>query len=164
MWKTESRGSDLNTSQIKAREKLCYVFNHMHKEPVWIFSPTRCCSCLPVHACRHACLHTCHCICVYNMCMYGVTEWQDHGRISPASQVPECVLGEGWGPSAGAGWNQCNMQVLRYLSKHARKKKRKKKKKAGVRTHREWGVWPRNSDLMVKCSMHNLKVCHTFFG
>lgn len=61
-------------------------------------SKTPTCHCIYVCLCMlanaHA-LHTCHCICVYNVCMCFLTEWQEHGRISPASQVPECVFSEG---------------------------------------------------------------------
>ena len=44
--------------------------------------------------CIYVFLRTCRYICVYNVCMCSLTEWQEHGRISPASQVPKCVFSE----------------------------------------------------------------------
>lgn len=47
----------------------------------------------------------------------------------------------------------------------ARKVKKKEEEKKQGSGPTESGVSGlENSDLMVKCSMHKLKVCHTFFG
>lgn len=117
--------------------------------------------CLCMLADTHACTHAIASVFIICACM----AWQS-GKITEGfPQRPRCqsvcsVKGEDHLPGLGEISATCRCWGI-YPSTQGKKKKGKKK--AGVRTHREWGVWPRNSDLMVKCSMHNLKVCHTFF-
>lgn len=139
-----------------------FICGNEKRLPVCVFAPTRrrvdVCPCVltSVHACTHAAAS------VFIICACAL--WRSGESTEGFPQRPRCrsvcsVKGEDHLPGLGEISATCRCWGI-YPSTQGNKTKQGV---GGSRPTESRVFGLENSDLMVKCSMHNLKVCHTFF-
>lgn len=143
--------------------KVVFICGNEKPLPVCVFAPTRRCiyGCLCMLANAHACTHAFASVFIICACAL----WQSGKSTEGFPQCPRCrsvcsVEGEDHLPGLGEISATCRCWGI-YPGMQGKKKQ---KQGVGGSQPTESGVFGlENSDLMVKCSMHNLKVCHTSF-